>query len=84
MSASFKCDGCGGDVTTGSRITVKSEGFEWGNSDAEHFCSAACLIGRYDASAGVQNLLAQYRQINLKRQPPLTTTPAPATQPDTE
>lgn len=64
MSANYKCDGCGCAVTTGSRITVSSEGFEWGGG-TEHFCSAACLIGRYDAAAGIDNLLKQYKHIRL-------------------
>jgi hypothetical protein len=67
MSKRYECDGCGCDVTTGSRITVSSEGFEWG-SGVEHFCSAACLVGRYDASAGIDNLLMQYKRIKISRQ----------------
>lgn len=73
MTEKFSCDGCGTDVTTGSRITIKSEGFEWGANAAEHFCSAACVIGRYHAAAGVDNLLKQYRSIKIATAP---TTPS--------
>lgn len=69
MTTKITCDGCGCDVTSGSRITIKSEGFEWGANDTEHFCSAACVIGRYNASAGVDNLLKQYQRIKIATSP---------------
>lgn len=64
MSAKYQCDGCGCDVTHGSRITVTAEGFEWGN-ETEHFCSAPCVVGRYDSTAGLDNLMKQYKQIKI-------------------
>lgn len=65
MSVRYCCDGCGRDVSTGTRITVTAVGFQWGNGD-EHFCSAACLVGRYHATGGAENLLRQYKH-NLER-----------------